>query len=106
MNDLLYNPLNDCEKKEKDKLKSVGNAMGEFVYFVEPGETIVDIAAKFSVSLETIISDNLLSDNPPGGFALVIRTVEKAKPLLPEEIDEKRSIDPYSGVYPFIITKN
>lgn len=106
MNDLLYNPSNECQKKEKDNLKSAQNAMDEFVYFVEPGETIVDIAAKFSVSSETIISDNLLSDNPPDGFALVIRTVEKAKPLLPEEMDEKQSIDPYSGVYPFKITKN
>ena len=105
MNDLLYNPLSKGQKFEKTDEKPTVNGLEEFIYFVEENESLVDIAEKFLVTCETLIDDNDISSEPPTGYALLVRLPGKAKILLPEDLAEGETPDPYGDVYPFKIIK-
>ena len=95
----------DCKKDDSGRTDDCRLSGDEFIYYVEEGENIVDIAAKFKVPCETLIKENYLSSEPPIGYALIISSAGGGKILLPEDLDFSNSTDPFSGVYPFKIVK-
>ncbi len=55
-----------------EKLKSVGELTGEFIYRVEKGDSLGSIAEKLKTTVQIIVSDNILKEEPSAGELLLI----------------------------------
>lgn len=74
-----------------EKLKSVGDFIGEFIYRVEKGDSLGSIAEKLETTVQIIVSDNMLKEEPSAGELLVIEKPE-GKPYIVKPYDTIESL--------------
>ena len=71
------------------KLLSFYEEFDEFVYRVEDGETLADIAFKLKLPVGSIIRDNYLDDEAAAGQVLYIKKPQSVKIYLPESLSSE-----------------
>lgn len=80
-----------------------------FIYTVEEGEKIVDIALKFMVSPYKIIKENGLKREVKVGQKIIISLPEKSFLLLPDSENLSKeffdSLDKSNAIFPFLVVE-
>lgn len=74
-----------------EKLKSIGDFVGEFIYRVENGDCLGSIAEKLQTTKQIIISDNALKEEPSAGELLLIEK-PSGKPYIVKPYDTIESL--------------
>ena len=80
------------------KLLSFFDGMPSFIYCVEAGETLVDVAYKLKVPVKKMIEDNGLEEEIAAGQYLYIDASEDYAVIMPEDVDLSKWEYPFEVV--------